>query len=291
MELDLEVKYTQFRTRLVPYAYSIIGDSMAAEDVVQEILNKYFLNPNSLVDNPDSYLLRSVINRAINARKSIQISKKYIGHWLPVPVHTDERVYRDADKKQILDYSLLVLLERLNPKERAVFILKESFDFEHSEIAETLGTTVENSRQLYKRGREKLGSGIRKTSGNADGDAVTVRKLTDAILDADVERVKALLAADVRSVSDGGEMKAAPNIILGRDNVTKFLKAVYGKYYHPDSRITFEELNHCPAVVYRIGDVIYRCLICETKAGVIENIYIIVNPAKLRGLQDQNRIG
>jgi RNA polymerase sigma-70 factor (ECF subfamily) len=282
---SIEAQYRKYRTQLVPYAYNIIGDSLAAEDVVQEILNTYFLNDRAHIQDPDRYLMRSVINRSINAKKHISAKKQqYIGQWLPVPVHTDEDIYKGMDKQHILDYSLLVLLERLNPRERAVFILKESFDFEHSEIAEVLEITTEHSRQLYKRGRQKLESGgLKPSPQNVKTDA-TVKKLTDAILRADVENVKALLAADVQSYSDGGDVKAARNIIVGGDHVSKFLKALYSKYFHPGTIVTSEELNHSPALVFRIGDLIYRCIMLDIHDGVIENVYIISNPSKLRSL-------
>jgi RNA polymerase sigma-70 factor (ECF subfamily) len=285
MSIPIEAQYQKYKAQLVPYAYSIIGDSLAAEDVVQEILNTYFLNDHEHIQDPDRYLTRSVINRSINAKKSMQARKKqYIGQWLPVPIHTDESIYKEIDKRRILDYSLLVLLERLNPKERAVFILKESFDFEHSEIAEVLQITVENSRQLYKRARQKLESGGLKASADKVTADATLKKLTEAILRADVENVKALLAAQVQSYSDGGDMKAAPNIIVGRDNVSKFLKALYGKYFHDGTVVTSEELNHGPALVFRLGNLIYRCVMFGVRDGVIENVYIMNNPAKLRAL-------
>jgi RNA polymerase sigma-70 factor (ECF subfamily) len=282
---SLEAQYRKYRTQLVPYAYNIIGDSLAAEDVVQEILNTYFLNDHAHIQDPDKYLMRSVINRSINAKKNISAKKRqYIGQWLPVPVHTDEDIYKGMDKHHILDYSLLVLLERLNPKERAVFILKESFDFEHSEIAEVLEITVENSRQLYKRGRQKLeDGGFKPSSGKVTTD-VTVKKLTEAILRADIENVKALLAAHVQSYSDGGDVKAAPNIIVGRDNVAKFMKALYGKYFYPGTVVTSKVLNYSPALIFRIGNVIYRAIVFDVRDGVIENVYNINNPAKLRSL-------
>jgi RNA polymerase sigma factor (sigma-70 family) len=285
MSTPIEAKFQKYKAQLVPYAYNIIGDSLAAEDVVQEILNAYFLNDHDHVQDPDRYLMRSVINRSINAKKSIQVRKKqYIGQWLPVPIHTDESIYKEIDKRQILDYSLLVLLERLNAKERAVFILKESFDFEHSEIADVLQITVENSRQLYKRARQKLESGGLRPSGDKVTTDATLKKLTEAILRADIENVKALLAAQVQSYSDGGDMKAAPNIIVGRDNVSKFLKALYGKYFHAGTVVTSEELNYGPALVFRLGTLIYRCVMFDVRDGVVENVYIINNPAKLRAL-------
>lgn len=282
---SIEAQFRKYRTKLVPYAYNIIGDSLAAEDVVQEILNAYFLNDHAHIQDPDRYMMRSVINRSINVKKSINANKqRYIGQWLPAPIHTDAEIYREIDKRHILDYSLLVLLESLNPRERAVFILKESFDLEHNEIAEVLDITVENSRQLYKRGRKKLETGGLKSSYNKVTADATLKKLTEAILRADIENVKSLLASHVQSYSDGGDMKTAPNIIVGRDNVAKLLKALYGKYFYPGTVVTTERLNDQPALIFRLGDLVYRCMMLDIRDGVVENVYNINNPAKLRSL-------
>ena len=130
---------------------------MAAEDIVQEVLNHHFLNSRDHIENPDHYLIRSVINRAINQKNLLRNKmEQYPGRWLPAPVVTEEGIYAGADRARILHYSLLVLLERLNAKERAVFILKETFDFTHEEIAEILNISTEHSRQLFKRGKKKI---------------------------------------------------------------------------------------------------------------------------------------
>src|SRR6266516_2557937 len=142
----VESQFAEFQSALLPFAYNILGDSMEARDVVQEILNHYFLSDTDHIQNPKAYLVRSVINKSITEKKRIQTEKKkYLGEWLPVPVNQEAGIYQLADRDRIINYSLLVLLERLNPKERAVFILVETFDFSHKEVAEVLNTTVENS--------------------------------------------------------------------------------------------------------------------------------------------------
>ncbi|NJM26961.1 MAG: sigma-70 family RNA polymerase sigma factor, partial [Bacteroidia bacterium] len=203
MTVDSELR--DYHRRLLPFAYNIVGDSQEAEDVVQEVLNHFFMADHSHVHDPVSYLTRSVINRSINARKRIQAQKQnYRGHWLPVPVATDEAVYADIDKARIVSYSLLLLLECLNPRERAVFILKESFDFAHDEIAALLDITPENARQLYKRAKLKLEPDKVNVVASRADQTTLLRELTEAMIAADVNRIKQLLADDVLSVSDGG---------------------------------------------------------------------------------------
>lgn len=282
---ELETRLGRYHVQLLPYAYNILGDYMEAQDVVQEILNNHFLAPSSHIKNPGNYLVRSVINRSINAKKRMNILREqYPGQWLPAPVNTEEGIYALADRERILDYSLLVLLERLNPSERAVFILVESFDHSHSEVADLLEITTENSRQLLKRAKQKLKTPATSNAVNNQDKAV-LRQMAQAILQADVERVKQLLSEEVRFVSDGGaNARAARNIIEGKDRVCKFMQAIYGKYHPRGTRTLIVAVNHRPAILFLMDDRIYRCMVFDIQKGRIENIYTVVNPDKLRGL-------
>jgi hypothetical protein len=117
---------------------------------------------------------------------------------------------------------------------------------------------------------------------------VLLRELTDAMMDADVEKVKQLLAEDVQSVSDGGsKMRAAPNILRGRVNVAKFLQAMFGKYYVEGSSYSLTELNHEPAILFSRDRVVYRCIILRIENGVVANVSILINPEKLQALQSE----
>lgn len=292
METDIlentswELQISRYQSKLLPYAYNILGDFMEAEDVVQEALNKYYLDPNDHIEKPENYLIRSVINRSINQKKLLRNKKElYPGEWLPTPVFTEEGIYSKADRGQILNYSLLVLLEKLNPRERAVFILKESFDFSHKEIADILEIATENSRQLLKRAKQKLGSPAGSSFEVKDKNAAPVKQLTEAILQADVEKVKFLLSADIQSISDGGpNVSAAKNIITGKDHVSKFLKAIFNKYLPASAKIVFATVNHKPAIIYTYEGRIFRCAIFELKGETIDKIFIVVNPDKLKHL-------
>src|SRR5690349_6478268 len=213
---------------LFPYSYNIIGDSQAAEDVVQEVLNNHFMNPVDTIQNQHGYLIRSVINRSINEKKKIQSKKiDYPGPWLPSPIVTDEHVYKAIDRNKILHYSLLVLLEHLNPKERAVFILKETFDFSHEEIAEWMEIEIDHSRQLLRRAKQKLEPDMNTIRVPNTKAEEIISGLEEAILHADIEKVKQLLTAEVRTLSDGGpHTSASRNPIVGKENVFKLLKAI-----------------------------------------------------------------
>lgn len=283
---DLRKQFDRFRSMLFPYAYNVIGDSLAAQDVVQTLLNQYFLEQQTDVQNPSAYLIRSVINRSINEKKTLRRRKEfYPGQWLPTPVITEDNVYANADREKILQYSLLVLLEQLGAKERAVFILKETFDIPHDEIAEILNIDQAHSRQLLKRSKEKISTKIRQKEA-AQKHKELLSELAIAISHADVETTKRLLAEDVKSISDGGPNRsAARKILSGFDRVTKFLQAIYGKYHPEGTTSGFAIVNHSPAIVFRFHGEIFRCMIFDINDDRIDNIFIIVNPDKLTALE------
>ncbi|HEX6226252.1 MAG TPA: sigma-70 family RNA polymerase sigma factor [Chryseolinea sp.] len=283
---ELNAKFYRYQSMLFPFAYNITGDFMAAEDVVQEVLNHHFLNPAEHIEKPDHYLIRSVINRAIN-QKSLLRSRmeKYPGKWLPSPVLTEEGIYAEADRDKILHYSLLVLMEQLNPKERAVFILKETFDFNHEEIADVLNINTDHARQLLKRGRKKIDRQAIRPARALKESQPLLQQLAEAISAADIERTKRLLAKDVESVSDGGpNMRAARKVLVGQERVSKFLKAVFGKYHPEGATATFTIVNHYPALVFRLQGKIFRCIVFETVKHTITKIFIVLNPDKFLGL-------
>ena len=278
--------FEDFKAILLPFAYNITGDFMAAEDIVQEVLTIHFLVLNPAVENPKNYLIRAVINRSINEKKLLRTRMEdYRGRWLPTPILTEDSIYREIDRKKILQYSLLVLLERLNAKERAVFILKETFDFEHDEIGDILGIKPDNSRQLLKRAKEKISHLTGPSIQPKSESEPLLKDLVEAISKSDIPRTKLLLSKDVQCMSDGGKVKAARNMLTGQDSVSKFLKAVFGKYYPEGAEWQFVEINFNPAILFTLNKKIFRCIVFEINEDVVQKIFIIVNPDKLQQLK------
>ena len=123
---------------LTTYSYNILGSLEDARDVVQDAYLKYHLIDKAEMQDEKAYLIRMVINLSINLKKKLQKTvDEYPGEWLPEPVST-ESADSEIDKKEALSYSLMVLLEKLNPRQRGVFILKEAFDYDHEEFADVL---------------------------------------------------------------------------------------------------------------------------------------------------------
>src|SRR6187431_2262825 len=138
--------------KLLTYSYNITGSYEDARDIVQDALEKYIHLDKSRIDNEVSYLNRMVINLSINFRQK-HIRHTTYGVWLPEPIPTDT-VESPLVREQTASYTLLVLMEALNVKERAVFVLKEAFNYSHDEIATALDISADNSRQLYSRAKK-----------------------------------------------------------------------------------------------------------------------------------------
>jgi len=270
------------RPILTSYAYNILGSYEDAKDIVQDVMLEMINRSGMEITNEKAYLTRSVINRAINARNRLQkMQSGYPGNWLPEPVAT-ESADGELHQKDILSYSLMVLLEKLDAKQRAVFILKEAFSYEHDEIAEVLDISVENSRKILSRARAALQNGSVHEAVKTPTDYLD--KYIDTIRSGDIKKLEQLLTKDIVVVSDGGgKVAAALNPLIGIESASQFLAGVYNKFYQ---RASFKKglVNHHPALFYYHEDQLVTCLIFEWKNELINRVYIMRNPDKLGGL-------
>jgi RNA polymerase sigma factor (sigma-70 family) len=286
MEIDLrrDKQFEKYQSFLFPFAYNITGDFLASEDIVIEVLNHHILTENQDIRNPKHYLIKSVVNKAINQKQLLRTRREqYPGFWLPSPVVTADTIYQAADKEKIIEYSLMVLMEQLTPKERAVFILKETFDLSHEEIGELLGIKTDSSRQLLKRSKEKLQSHDSKSATLDTASKDLMSSLAEAILSADIDRAKSLLASDVQFISDGGPtIRSSRKVLVGPDPVFKMLQAIYGKYAPEDQTTAFAELNHSPAILFLTGGKVFRAVVFNIQNGRIANVFTVINPDKVQ---------
>jgi RNA polymerase sigma-70 factor (ECF subfamily) len=268
---------------LFPYAYNILGSAEDAKDVIQEVWSNYITHRPEGVEDEKNYLIRSVINRAINTKKR---KKRIIGEaevWLPEPVATDDAADRNLHLKDILSYSLLVLLEKLHATERAVFILKESFEYTHQEIAEVLSITEEHSRKLLSRAKAKL---FKPGPPAKDYDThipVLLEKYMDAIRRRDTPQLESLLSADIAYYADGGgKIRVVKKVCTGAAEVADLIILVYHRF---QTRLTFRHtwVNHQPALAFYYRDRLVGCQVFYLENdGRILQISNILDPDKLR---------
>ena len=268
-----------YQKKLFPYAYNILGSYDDAKDAVQDVVAKHFVNSNTKIENEGNYLIRSVINRSINLKKrtSRTLSKKLT---LPEPIST-ENADTDITRKDILSFSLLVLLDKLNPKERAVFILKEAFDYSHEDIAQTLDLSIENSRKLLSRAKTKLG----EYKPPKPGGASAARQLEDyisAIQTGNMKSLEKMLAKEISVKTDGGTVSIVAEFVTGINEVAQFLTYVYNTY-QTNAKIRITSVNNQPAILFYKEDILVNCQIfnIDPETGVIRDILSVVNPDKL----------
>lgn len=218
--MELTEKIATLHPYLFSIAYNMLGVVEEAEDIVQDVFEKWILVEQ--VDNPKAYLARVAVNKSIDRLKELRKHREnYTGLWLPEPYITLEQ-----DPSPTIEYGMLFLLERLSPNERAVFILRESFSESYDSIADLLGFSPDNCRQLLHRAHTKLGRSKARII-----DPETQRIFTEAFLIAlqgqDRSELEALLLNDIELCSDGGGKRAAAlKILSGLEKVLKFLLGI-----------------------------------------------------------------
>ncbi|WP_166437288.1 sigma factor-like helix-turn-helix DNA-binding protein [Niastella caeni] len=262
--------------KLLTYSYNIVGSYEDAKDLVQDALEKYVGVDESTVLNKENYLTRSVINHSLNFKKQICRQSKY-GVWLPEPVPTETP---DAGliKENVARYSLLVLMEKLTPRERAVFILKEAFDYSHEEIAGLLNISTYNSRKLLSRSKKALHQPAMR---HAIHNRKIVASYIEAITSGNVKELEKLLTEDVKVYADGGsKVKVIGESVTGRTATVQLLLLVYNQYQsNYTCRIHF--FNHEPAVCFFDKHKMVICQILHIRENKVAGLYAILDVAKL----------
>ncbi|MCJ7935706.1 MAG: sigma-70 family RNA polymerase sigma factor [Chryseobacterium sp.] len=271
--------------KLLTYAYNITGSYEDSQDLVQDVIEKYISLDQSEIRNEANFLIKSTVNHAINF-KNRHRKKMVYGEWLPEPL-SFENAENKLIKEQTSRYTLLVLLEKLNARERAVYILKEAFDYSHQEIAETLDISVENSRKLLSRAGKQL-QNIKYNPDTVSLPAETdiLHQYQQALSEGNIPKIEELLIDDIRLSADGGKRIRVIKAVEVGKSATAQLLAYVQQQFLGNRPHTFHRFNHQPAICFWQGDRIYNCHILELdSSGMIREIYSIVDPEKLKRLQ------
>src|SRR6185503_17227907 len=282
------------RPLLFSIAYRMLGSASDAEDVVQDAWVRYSSADPGSIRSPKSFATTIVTRLCLDRLKSARATREeYIGPWLPEPVLTADGEAPDelVQRAESVTLAFLVLLERLSPEERAVFILKEACDCSHGEIAETLGITVDSSRQLLHRAKERVAAGRSRLTGTTASRRRIASRFAHALLSGDDAALRGLLAADVGLWTDGGgKVLAARRPLIGRDEVVKFLVGLYRTAFTrvgPEGRLELTEVNREPAFLMRLGRHLDSVHVISIAEGLVTGIRIIRNPDKLAYLAQQ----
>ncbi|MCX4912302.1 RNA polymerase sigma-70 factor [Streptomyces sp. NBC_00687] len=278
-------EFQELRPLLFSIAYRILGSVSEAEDAVQESWLRY----DGSATRPTSakaFLSATVTRIAIDVLRSARMRREaYVGPWFPEPLLSDpyEDPARSVELADSVSVAALLLLERLSPLERSVFVLRDVFAFEFDEIARAVGRSEAACRQLLVRARRHMADGRPRFAADREQRQELATRFFDALKDGDVGSLRNLLAADVQLVGDGGGK--APQLsraVVGAENVARLLASVYPHMALIDVTFEVHEVNGQPGAVFRTrdGDVLHTMAL-DVVDGRILTIRSVINPDKL----------
>jgi len=271
------------RPRLQAIAYRMLGTVADAEDAVQDTYVRWSGADHGGVREPAAWLTRVLTNVCLNRLTSARARcEEYVGPWLPEPVVTEHALATLAERESV-SMAMLVVLERLTPPERAVFVLREAFGYPHAEIAEMLEVTEAHSQQLYRRARGHVAQGRARFTTSVE----QAQRITDRFLEAarggDQERLRSLFVDDVVAWADGGgRATAARKPVSGADRVARYLGWMSRDI--PGLGVHRLEVNGAPGIVATFDGVPALAVSLHVVEGRIADIYLVANPDKLTRL-------
>ncbi|MFF2318388.1 RNA polymerase sigma-70 factor [Arthrobacter sp. NPDC058097] len=274
--------FEEHRSLLFTIAYEITGTVTDAEDVIQESYLRWSAVDAGPIGNQRAYLAKTVTRQALNSLRTTQRRREdYIGPWLPEPLVTLPDVAEDAVLADSLSFAMLVVLESLSPDERAVFVLREVFDFPYSEIAEATGKSPAAVRQLASRAKAHVQARQPRFEVDAQRQKAVTDRFIAATLGGDVQELMDVLAPGAVLLSDGGgKVSAARRPVVGADHVARFLLGIAKKPV-PDMRVEMSSLNGMPAILIYSGDRIDLAVVVESNNEHVTGVYLVRNPDKL----------
>ncbi|MFB4281995.1 RNA polymerase sigma-70 factor [Nonomuraea sp. MTCD27] len=274
--------FEECRPMLLGLAYRLLGSMWDAEDVVQEAWLRWEGTDRGAVREPRAFLVTVVSRLALDQLRSARVKREaYTGPWLPEPVMTSEAGPLDtAELRDTVSYATLYMMERLSPPERAVFVLREAFELPYDEIAEIVGSSVANARQMHHRASVRLAQGRDRFRPSTEEHAKLLVSFMRAAQRGDLAALTELLHEDVVSYNDGGgRVRAALRPIIGREKVLRLLEGLAERYRVTDSQML--DVNGTPAVFTRVDEVLRQLVLIDVRDGRISGIYAVLNPDKL----------
>ena len=280
--------FEHHRGLLFSIAYRMLGSVADAEDALQDAFIRWQRASETDVRSPKAFLVTIVSRLCINHLQSARVQREtYVGEWLPEPLVTDpgSDLLRIAQVDESVSMAMLLILERLTPVERAVFLLGEIFEYPHAEIAGMLGLSEANCRQLLRRARQHVRMERPRFSASGRQHTDLLERFHRAAGSGDMDGLLVLLSRDVVMHTDGGgKANALPLPIYGPDKVAR--ASVFGltklRTLNPLQRIV--EINGEPGIVSYVEGRPQSVFTIEVNVGRIRAIYIVTNPEKLSHL-------
>jgi len=278
-----EDDFAAHRPLLFTIAYEMLGSAADSEDVLQESYLRWRVVDPVTVDSPRAYLVRLVTRQALNRLRALKARREdYVGTWLPEPIRTTPDVSEDAILAESVSMAMMLVLETLNPTERAVFVLHDVFGYTHGEIATSIGKTEVTVRQIAHRARAHVHARRRRFEPESNATRQVVHRFLRAAATGDIQELMDLLAPEVVQISDGGgKAVAARRMITGRHDVARFVLGV-ARGNTATTDVEYATYNGMPAARFLTGANLDWLLAFEIHDGRITGLYGIRNPDKLR---------
>ncbi|GAB4050749.1 RNA polymerase sigma-70 factor [Catellatospora paridis] len=276
----------QHRPVLLGVAYRMLGSWWDAEDVLQEAWLRWHGADREAIADPRRWLVTVTTRLALDQLRSARHRREtYPGTWLPEPIPVGIQVgdpAETAQQRDTLSLAALRLMERLTPPERGVYLLRETFELPYEEIADVLGLTETNARQLHRRAADRIGEDRERFSVDDAEHRALVARFLAAAATGERAALQAMLAEEVTLWSDGGgKARAAVNPVVGAPRVARFLAGVSAK--NTDIEWLLLEVNGGPAALVRLG-MRWSLMTWETDRGRLAAIQLLSNPDKVSAL-------
>ncbi len=273
------------RPLLFSIAYRMLGTVTDAEDMVQETFLRWQQTASETVRSAKTYLTTIITRLCIDHMRSARVQREqYVGTWLPEPMLTQPSD-NSIDLMELADslsIAFLAVLERLSPIERAVFLLRDVFEYDYEEIGQMVGKSPSNCRQILRRAKQHLAAERPRFPVSHQQQEQITTKFFDASTKGDLPGLLTLLAKDVTFWSDGGgKVVATLKPLHGAMKVARFLLAVQGKWL-ATARSDLTKINGQSGIITRVGGEIHCAIVLEIADGYIQSIYSVRNPDKLK---------
>jgi RNA polymerase sigma-70 factor (ECF subfamily) len=276
--------FEELRPLLFAIAYRILGSVGEAEDAVQETWLRAAASPTQPT-SAKAFLSATVTRISIDVLRSARRRREqYVGPWFPEPLLTDpyEDPERSAELADSLSTAALLLLERLSPLERAVFVLREVFGFDFPDVASAVGRSEAACRQLAVRARRHMDAGRPRFEADRAERAELAERFFDAFREGDVDGLRELLAADVQVIGDAGGKAPQWKAIAGDGNVARLLAAIVPPFVRIGGVVEPHEVNGQPGAIFRDRDgKVLNTWTLDMLDGRIQTIRAVINPDKL----------
>jgi RNA polymerase sigma-70 factor (ECF subfamily) len=284
--------FETYRSYLFAIAYRMLGSAMDAEDMVQETYLRYQSTPPETIGSLKAFLT-TIISRLCVDQLNLAHRKReqYLGPWLPEPIVTADNLQvispeERVDREESISMAFLLVLEQLQPVERAVFLLREVFDYDYAEIASFLGKSEVACRQWFSRAKKHLADHRPRFQASPETQRRMLVSFQRALQAGEMTSLMNMLAEDVTFWADGGGKAKGVAIqqLFGRDVVARFILSnspIFRSTLPADAHVELAEVNGQPALITRSDERAFAVLTIDVEADQIKAIHFLANPDKL----------